>query len=343
MSTPELRQDPATRDWIVVAPASNKEPVASHDQSYDATHEDSLCPFCPGNESRSPGELYRTGGENSEWLSRVVPNKYPTLLPEITTERGKGFFLWSPGVGHHEIIIESPHHLADFSNMSADAIESVLHVYRSRQQNAMMDPRIHFVALFRNHGEKAGASVIHPHAQLFAAPMIPVSARHRYQVAIDHFERTGRCLYSDIREEEWREGARLVSDIDGYTSFVPFAARLPYEIWILPRKLEPSFGRADDNDLAGLARTICDSLTRLKGILGDFDYNLIIDSSARDYVAGSYLWNVRILPRLDRVSGFEMSTGMSVNTMLPETAAEHLRSMRPATIRPERELVTADS
>ena len=106
--------------------------------------------------------------------------------------------------------------------------------------------------------------------------------------------------------------------------------------------MEPLFASCDDSDLAGLAHSISDSLTRLKGIFGDFDYNLVIDSVPRDYVGGTYLWNVRILPRLDQVSGFEMSTGISVNTTFPEVAAQQLRDVNLTTVHHRCEMLAAD-
>jgi UDPglucose--hexose-1-phosphate uridylyltransferase len=226
--------------------------------------------------------------------------------------------------------------------MSVSSIAGVLRVYKSRQRNAMMDPRIHFASIFRDHGAKAGDSIIHPHAQLFASPMIPLSFRQKYEVASEHLDRTGRCLYSDIREAEFTEQTRLISDIDGYTSFVPFAARLPYEIMLLPHKPEASFAQVDDSDMHSLARAIHDSLQRLKAVLGEFDYNLIIDSAPRDQVQGSYLWNVRILPRMDSMSGFEMSTGMAINILPPELAAERLRAIDLTSTRELSQSVSGD-
>jgi len=331
MNGPELRQDPTTKDWVVIAAGRAKRPhaFAESKPASSALTYDPSCPFCVGNEALTPPEVYRDNDTSGAWRVRVVPNKFAALTPDAKTERTEGFFRRAPGVGYHEVVIETPDHAGDLADLSVEHVARVLRAYRERQRALSLDPRVRFVIIFRNHGERAGTSLAHPHSQIVATPIVPAYMRRRHEIAERHFDDTGRCLYRDVQEAERADGSRLVEDTDGFMVFVPFASHVPFETWIVPHTLRPSFVLVTDEELDNLARVLRNSLRRLRACLGDVDYNYIVHSSPRkDEDEDYYLWHVQIVPRLTRPAGFEIGSHMSINTVEPEAAAEQLRAVR---------------
>jgi len=328
MQESELRQDPMTKDWVVIAPVRQKRPhsrkVPPNNQSATPDH---ACPFCLGNEALTPPEVYRDTDTEGSWLVRVVPNKFAALWPSTSATRKDGFFRRAPGLGYHEVIIETPNHAEDISEMSPDHIARVLLAYRERYRKLSEDSRVGFVVIFRNHGERAGTSLVHPHSQLVATTVVPALIRRKHEIAERYFDDTGRCVYCDVRDAEIADGSRLVEDTELFAVFAPFASRSPFEMWIVPHAMRPSFALATDDELDGLARSLRRCLRRLRACCGDVDYNYVIHSCPRkDEDEEYYLWHLQIVPRLSEPAGFEIGSGMYINTVAPELAAQQLRT-----------------
>lgn len=328
MQESELRQDPMTKDWVVIAPVRVKRShsadvpprtqVATNDQS---------CPFCFGNEALTPPEVYRDADREGSWLVRVVPNKFAALSPTASATRKEGFFRSAPGVGYHEVIIETPNHGDDISDMSPEHVARILRAYRERQRKLSEDPHVRSVVIFRNHGERAGTSLVHPHSQLVATPVVTALIRRKHEMAERYFDDTGRCIYCDVRDAEIADGSRLIEDTSAFAVFAPFASRSPFEMWIVPHAMRASFALATDDELDSLARILRASLCRLRACCGDVDYNYVIHSCPRkDEDEEYYLWHVQILPRISQPAGFEIGSGMFINTVAPELAAHQLRA-----------------
>lgn len=327
MHQSELRQDPMTKDWVVIAPVRQKRPHAENEppRKPAATH-DPLCPFCFGNEALTPSEVYRDANSEGSWLVRVVPNKFAALTPTASSKRKEGFFRSAPGIGYHEVVIETPNHADDIARMSTEHVARILRAYRERQRKLSEDPQVHFVVVFRNHGQRAGTSLVHPHSQLVATPVVPALIRRKHETAERHFDDTGRCIYCDVRDKEISEGSRLIEDSSAFAVFAPFASRSPFEMWIVPHEMRASFALATDEELVNLASTLRTSLRRLRACCGDVDYNFVIHSCPRrDEDEEYYLWHIQIVPRLSQPAGFEIGSGMYINTVPPELAAQQLR------------------
>lgn len=229
-----IRHDPTTKEWVIIATERGKRP---HDFKKDArapvsAPRESSCPFCPGNEAMTPQEILRIpdrGGNG--WAVRVVPNKFAALTPEGVPRRREdgSLFREMDGVGHHEVIIETPVHNRFIPLMEDSEVEQVVHAYRERYLALRQDERVKLILIFKNHGEAAGTSLEHPHSQLVATPVVPASIRHRYDVAIQYYDAIGRCLYCDIVEAERKVGDRLVLETDDFLVFHPFASKSPFE------------------------------------------------------------------------------------------------------------------
>lgn len=334
---PELRQDPTTKEWVIIATERAKRP---HDfiisKKKDLSPFVASCPFCPGNESETPPEVLAYPGSNGEanapdWDVRVTPNKYPALIHRGSIERkGKDkFFRKMDGVGFHEVIIESPYHNRLIPLMEDKEVEKILLAYQERYNALKKDPVIKLIIIFKNHGESAGTSLEHPHSQLVATPIIPMYIRRKYEVATNYYDDTGRCIYCDMVEEELKSGERIVMEVDKFVVLHPFASRSPFETWIAPKRHLSSFGKISPEDIETLARVLKTVLLKIYKSLNDPDFNYVIHTAPVDDENKSYyLWHIQILPRFTTVAGFELGSGIYINTALPEETAEFMRNIK---------------
>ena len=232
------------------------------------------------------------------------------------------------GVGVHEVIIETPQHDQILALMPDERVLCVLKAYKQRYQSLSQEPWAKLILIFKNHGESAGTSLEHPHSQLVATPVVPRDLRQRYEIASAYFDDTRRCIYCDLVREEIELRDRVVLETDRFVVFHPFASRFPFETWIAPKRHEPSFGNVPDEDLKELAQVLKSALSGLFTALEDPDYNYVIHSAAvGDEQKGYYLWHIQIVPRLTKIAGFELGSGMAINTALPEETAKFIREV----------------
>jgi UDPglucose--hexose-1-phosphate uridylyltransferase len=333
---PELRQDPATKQWVIIAHERAKRP---HDfiklvppSPLPEYKED--CPFCLGNESMTPPETmaYRKGGPPNSpgWWVRVVPNKFSALVPDgsLSRREEEGLFRKMDGVGQHEVIIESPQHNQHIALMEDKQVEEILLAYRERYLALREDPRFKLIIIFKNHGRAAGTSLEHPHSQLVATPIVPLNIRHRFEKAASHFDDDGTCVYCDIIREGLRLPTRLIQETDRFVTFHPFASRAPFETWILPKEHQASFGSISMEDAKEFAWVLKTTLFKLYKGLNNPDFNYIIHTApTKDEHEEYFHWHLQILPRLVTPAGFELGTGIFINTALPEETAAFIRNL----------------
>ncbi len=325
----ELRKDPITRDWVCIAPdrsmrPSDFFPVANH--THDPRVEGADCPFCPGREHLSPADILTLPREPADalWSVRVVPNKFPALRrgqnPAVARH---GIFERMPGVGSHEVVIETPEHDKSLSRLDVPQIERVLYAYQERFL-ALEAEQHQYIFVFRNHGKAAGASLEHGHSQIVASPMIPPHAWQKIHGVARYAEYSGRCLYRDMVEEETCEEERVVAQNESFICFAPFASRRPFELWILPKRQDSHFARIAPQQMRDLAAMLKETLLRLDLCLGDppYNYTLLTTASCNDFH-----WHIEIIPRLAVAGGFELGGGIYINTVAPEQAAACLRNV----------------
>ncbi len=279
-------------------------------------------------------EIYALRGESAAntpgWSVRVVPNKFPALRIEDESRRFDDgpMFHYMGGCGAHEVIIESPDHDRMLAQQPVEHIVSVLRTLQLRFNDLMRDLRFQTIIIFKNHGEQAGTSLQHPHCQLIATPVVPHLLRLKQQIATEYFDQTGYCLYCVLLQAELAAKQRIVADNEGFAAFMPYASHVPFELWILPKRHQSSFGRADAMQLRYLAELLKTVLLKLSTGLENPDFNLTVNTAPRgDEDKEYFLWHLQIVPRLTTRAGFEMGSGMSINTVLPEDAASYLREV----------------
>lgn len=322
-----LRQHPITHEWIICAPTRTRRP---NDVSVPEPTQNGGpakgCPFCTGHEAMLPGILHETRADG-EWQTRVVPNKYPALVPEAAgLPAQNGFLRAAPAYGRQEVIIETPHHHAPLACLPVEAVRGVVETYLQRYHTIRQDDERLIPFIFRNHGSGAGASLAHPHSQLIATAFAPSAVQREEEQARQRYEEAGACAYCALLEQEVEERSRVVLENDAFVAFVPYAAAVPYELWVVPRQHRADFGDLPEAEQAALADALQRTLARLRERLGDPDYNFYIRSSLAYGSEALHLhWYMRIVPRTTKLAGFEWSTGVSINPSLPEDDAAFLR------------------
>lgn len=337
---PELRRDIVTDRWVIIATERAKRP---QEFRCPPTEIDSNnCPFCPGNEAKTPPEVWaaREHGDLNQpgWKVRVVPNKFPALRIEGDMNReADGIYDRMNGIGAHEVIIDTPEHRQAFEELPADHIALALTGCKERLLDLQRDARFRYLLVFKNVGRAAGASLSHSHFQLIATPITPHSVKEKLLGARDYYERKERSVFHDILREEIRDGSRVVFENDGFLVFCPYASRFPFELCVLPKRQSPDFHRIDSSEILQAAEALKVTLARLARALEKPQYNLIVHTAPSraghrrsgywDTIDHDFRWHIEILPRVTEVAGFEWGTGFFINPLPPEQAAAHLRTM----------------
>jgi UDPglucose--hexose-1-phosphate uridylyltransferase len=328
----EFRKDPVLGRWVIVAAERAKRP--SDFRVGPEGPPVTFCPFCEGNESKTPPEITArrapdSGRDEPGWRVRVVPNKFPALAVEGDLEkRGLGMYDTMQGIGAHEVIIEGPEHVVSLSEMSDDLVTEILAVYRERLADLRRDERLSYGMLFKNVGKTAGASLEHSHSQLIVTPVVPKRVQEEIDGALRWFEHRGRCVYCDMIAEERSDRSRMVVDAGDFVAFCPFASRFPFETWIVPADHRSHFETTDDGAMGLLGSTLRTVLRKLEAALEQPPYNYVVHSGplSADSLE-HYHWHIEIIPRLTRVAGFEWGTGFYINPVSPERAAAFLREI----------------
>jgi UDPglucose--hexose-1-phosphate uridylyltransferase len=338
---PELRKDPVISRWVIIATerANRPDQFAS---SSNAGPAEKPCPFCEGNESHTPPEIYASRPQFSPpnspgWDLRVVPSIAPFLRIEGDLERrGKGIYDVMNGIGAHEIIIETNKHVGNMADLTDEQMSKVMTCYIDRIADLGRDQRFRYGLIFKNHGWSAGGgSVKHSRSQLIATPVTPKRVKEELNGARRYYKYHERCIFCDIIEQELQSKDRVVLDIDGFVAITPFAARFPFEVWILPKKHACDFTTLEMSQRMDLGRILKRVLMKMKKGLNDPPYNYILHTAPFrrpkvgywKSIEQDYHWHIEIMPRLTRVAGFEWGTGFYICPLPPESAAKFLREV----------------
>ncbi|MCX6927040.1 MAG: galactose-1-phosphate uridylyltransferase [Verrucomicrobia bacterium] len=337
---PELRKDLITESWVIVATERAKRPQEFTQAPSEP--ETLVCPFCPGNESQTPAELWvarGSGGPNQPgWKVRVIPNKFPALRIEGDMNReADGIYDRMNGIGAHEVIIDTPDHNQALEEQPVEDIALALRACKERIVDLQRDERFRYVLVFKNVGRAAGASLKHSHYQVIATPVTPSRVKAKLAGARDYYQRKERSVFHDILRQEQREGSRVVFENNGFLVFCPFASRFPFELCLLPKRQSADFHTIEPDELHQLAEGLKVVLSKLSRGLKQPQYNLIIQTAPSrighrrsgywDTIEQDFRWHIEILPRLTRTAGFEWGTGFYINPLPPENSAAYLREL----------------
>lgn len=340
MTHNELRKDYLIDRWVVIAAGRGRRPT-DFVRTEKAKVQAEICPLCPGNEHMTPpavllylekdGEITRSRDENDfrhkGWKIRCVPNLYPAF-----TQPTKGFkqrrfksFNLAVAVGHHEVLVESPVHGEHPSDAGIQQLVHVVKAYADRLSELSSRPYVRHVAIFRNHGLEAGASLSHAHSQIVAMPFVPKIVKEEMQASRRYWREKGECAFCSLIRME-RESPRFIMENSHFVVFAPWASVHPMEFWILPKNHRSSLLGISDNEMRDFAKTLKACFSGLKSLLNDPPYNFGFHLALGKAANQHYHWHLEVYPKLVIWAGFEKSTGVYINTVSPETAADSLKT-----------------
>ncbi|MCB0289522.1 MAG: galactose-1-phosphate uridylyltransferase [Calditrichaeota bacterium] len=329
---PELRKDPVIGRWVIISTERGRRPSDFLDVIEE--NKDSISPFSPNNEHMTPPEIYAIRPPGSApntpgWTLRVVPNKYPALKVKGQLDRrGEGIYDMINGIGAHEVIIETPDKTKDLGDLEPAAVTDVLRVFKERMLALKKDARLKYVMIFKNKGPAAGATLKHAHSQLIATPIIPKRVLEEIEGAQKYFAIKERCIFCDIISQELKDNIRVVHENKHFIALSPFAARSPFETWILPRGHASHYETIDDASLDSLAAIMKTLLQKLNVALEKPAYNFVIHTAPiQEEASEVYHWHIELLPKLTRIAGFEWGSGFYINPTSPEEAARYLKEI----------------
>lgn len=348
----EIRINPIIpTESVLIATARNMRPRQAEAPAPRDTREHvETCPFCRGNEDRTPPEIMRLP-PNGDWAIRIVENLFPVLGDDRNQSKLVfGLQQAMDGYGRHEVIIDHYSHGIAIQEMSANHLAMLFGAYQTRiGQLYKMDDRLRYVLVFKNFGPDAGASMAHTHSQIIALPVVPQNLQDEVSNSHQYYEKHHQCIFCTLIDEALtfettiydRESGEIVRRInvgqyvvergERFIAIKPFASRYEWEVHILPLQHESDFQAASEADLADLARVLKRTMRRLDAVIGGAQYNYFLHSRPRgksyDNTKASYHWHLEICPRTSIPSGFELGSGLFVNTISPEDAAEQLRTV----------------
>lgn len=324
----EIRENRITGEWVIIAPerAKRGRNIVVRTVKADVPPFLETCPFCPGNEASSE-ESFRITGTDGRWILRSVLNKFSALSPvgEVPhpgcTPPGE---VRINGVGLHEVLIESPRHNDIMALYPIAHVQRVLEACCQRFDNFYADRRVRHVIVFKNQGLDAGASQQHPHSQIVGIPIVPGQVVDRLERSRRFFVENRQCLACSLIAGELAQGCRIIFENTDYVAFIPHAALSPYHIWIFPKNHSVCF--SEQPAFPALAEILHTVLARIYGMLGNPPFNFVIRSlGPREKDASHFHWYISIVPRVNKMAGFELGTGMYINPSSPEACAQALR------------------
>lgn len=328
----EFRQDIVNKNWVLIAQGRAKRPEDFKPISATPANLPNVsgdCQFCPGNEQETSGEI-NAYPDADQWQVRVIPNKYEAVSHTLGRS-SQAFYATRAGVGDHEVIITRPHDLP-LALQEVELIDLVLRVYIDRISDLKSHSEVRYIQIIQNHGMLAGASLIHPHSQIFAMPFLPDRIQNELSGARGYLSLHNVCVYCQIIEHELGTKQRLVMENKDYVVLAPFASKMAFELHIIPKKHDCSFENITISQRKILAETLKDIFSRLYQRMKNPAYNYYIHTapfggetaSKTHDDRKSYHWHMVILPRINIWAGFELGTEVYINPIPPEQVAKFL-------------------
>jgi UDPglucose--hexose-1-phosphate uridylyltransferase len=325
----QLRLDPLTGRWVVIATERSERPSAFLTRRLPVEADPGRpCPFCPGQEN-SPTTL-ESYGPGGQWNVRVVANLYPAFgghEPMVVTHLGP-VFTQAPASGIHEVFILTPDHQGSWADLSDPHSAVIMQALAQRMTEHAQVPGLRYSQAVVNWGREAGASIEHPHGQLLSMPFVPGETANEL-AGFARFQ--GNCLLCAAADAEEEARHRMIYSDDQITVLCPFWSGTPYEMLILPRAHNPHLFRAQPESLAAVGAGVTRALGALRARLGDIAYNVMFHS-APYRLSGDYHWHVHVQPKVTTRGGFELGSGVLINVVRPEQAADDLRAAVPAAV-----------
>jgi len=364
----EMRHDWLSDRWVIYAPNRTTRPD-DYDREIHLEPESHLrCPFCIGSEEETPQatlvlpqadrESTRSNRQSdlahfprSDWLVRVVPNKFPAVTagdpnkawPDVEPSRrreacchepaqpadsvSESLFLRRQTSGAHEVIIETPQHVSSITRLPVDHVALILEAYRQRLVYWRAHAEMKYAVIFKNYGADAGATLVHSHSQLIGTNFVPTDVQRVHRRLASYYRTHHQCYWCDLLEQELACGERTITSSEHFVAICPFASRFPFSVSVLPRRHRSSFEECSQEEIADFSQVVLQVLKAIEAEHPRCAYNYVLQTSPFDCCdLDACHWRFKIIPRLNKVAGFEWSSDCFINTVFPETAAQALRT-----------------
>ncbi len=319
----QLRLNPLTGRWVTINAERAMRPTDFATRIQTVESDPSRpCPFCPGHEDPSAPAML-TIGDGDDWKMRVIPNLYPAFDGEDSLAvRNLGpVHVMAEASGTHEVFVFTRDHHSGIDTFGDDSCGQIMSVLKQRLLDHAATRNIRYTQAIVNHGREAGASLSHPHGQLLGLPFVPGEILDEERAFV-RFE--GGCILCATVESELVSGERVVLATDDAVVVCPFWSGGPYEMLVIPRHHDQHLPDASDESLAGVGRAIRDALAHLNAVFPDVSFNLVFHTAPHQH-DGPFHWHAHLWPKLTTVAGFERGTGVMINIVPPEQAADELR------------------
>lgn len=320
-----MRLNPLNGRWVTIVSDRAHRPTdfAPRRQAVEA-EPGRPCPFCPGHEESTLPAL-ETVDSGGSWQMRVIPNLYPAFAGEhnFVVHHVGPVHVVAEATGIHEVFVFTRDHDGGLDRLDDEHAGQMMHALKRRLLDHDADPGVRYTQVIINHGREAGASLAHPHAQILGLPFVPTEILDEER-AFARF--AGGCVICTTIDAEEIPGDRVVFANDDVVCVTPFWSGAPYELLLMPRRHETHLQAADDASLSAIGRAARDAVAALNTAIGDVAFNLGIHSAPHEH-SGEYHWHVHLWPNLVTQAGFERGTGVMINVVAPEDAAESLRDV----------------
>lgn len=321
----KLRQNIITGEWVVISPERSSRP---EDYVMAAAPKRGIpqdCPFCINNNDAYKFSIKESETENIY----VIPNKFPAFTEnDSVIDEGDGFYQNTKSIGGHEVIVIKKHEQEIYSD-GKKIMNELIGVYKNRYKYYGQNPTIDYTMIIHNHGPEAAASIEHPHSQLFASEIVPSYVEKELIGSKHYYFNNNTCVFCDMIHLEKKNRQRIIYENDEFTAFTFFAARFPFEIWILPKNHQSNFENISFKTQENFADAMHKVINKLNKALNfpPFNYWIHTLPHHRQDMANAYHWHMEIAPRVSKFGGYELGSGMVIDVVSPETAAEFLKKV----------------
>jgi len=332
---PEYRKDIILDEWVIIATERAKRPENFREEKIKVEKKEGIvCPFDRGNEQMTPPEVLKVDKNGNEvqgdgpWQIRIVPNKFPALVEHAEPlSRQYGIYMLMEGFGMHDVVIHSPEHITNISELDLAQTRLLVEVYVKRLLEIKKDTRIESVIIMLNQGKEAGASLEHSHSQIFSLPLNPPALMKEVHGTRRYFEKTKKCPMCDILKFELSEKKRLIYECEDFVIVQPYASRNPFETWVVPKRHFSNFENILEKERDSFAKC-------LKMVVDFFYYELnepafnyyIHTGPLHDSAGAHYHCHFELIPKFSIKAGFEIATGIDICITTPEYTADFMNN-----------------
>lgn len=321
----KLRQNIVTGKWVVIAPERAKRPEDFVMAAAPKRFVDKQCPFCLTN----PQSSYKFSIKEAETkLIYTIPNKYPAFADSDDVISESDLYFSTKALGGHEVIIIKDHQTEIYEG-GWELLDELFGVYLNRYLFHQKNPTIEYAMPIHNLGPEAAASIEHPHSQFIASSIIPNYVEDEMSGAAKYFQDKHKCVFCAMIEEEKQQQIRVVAENDDFICFTFFAARFPFEMWVLPKKHVAHFEHISKGERENFAKIVYEAITKLNAALKfpPFNWWLHTGPTKKDHIGEYFHWHMEIAPRVSKFGGYEMGSGIVIDVVSPEMSAQFLKKV----------------